>query len=275
MSVIQVGLVDTTGALDPAHVEATAAALNMQVMRDLPQFWNVQATVRYLPNSKKVPVGVWPVLLVAKLPPGEGGVHLTKKHQPYSLVIGTPDSSDWTIDASHETIEMLVDPSGNRLQASRAIEIAGNDVKDAAGEYEYLVEACDPCEANQYAYSIQGIAVSDFITPHFYDPVVTSGTRYSFGGHIQKPRQILPGGYISFANPQTDEFQQILFLGPKPVLRNLGPASGSSLRTFVDGKTYELVQKNRKPNHALSKRLKVHRNIIEKAALERAKSYLV
>src|SRR5271167_2201039 len=141
MSVIQVGLVDTTGALDSALVEATAAALNIQVMRDLTQFWNVQATVRHLPNPKSIPVGVWPVLLVAKLPPGEGGVHLTKNNQPYSLVIGTPDSSDWTIDASHETLEMLVDPSGNRLQASRAIKIAGNDVEDAPGEFEYLVEA--------------------------------------------------------------------------------------------------------------------------------------
>jgi hypothetical protein len=44
---------------------------------------------------------------------------------------------------------------------------------------------------------------------------------------------------------------------------------------FVDGKTYELVQKKREPNHALSKRLKVHRNLIEKAARERTKSYLV
>ena len=273
MSVIQVGLVDTTGELDAALVEATAAALNIQVMRDLSQFWNVRATVRYMPNPNAIPVGVWPVLLVAKLPPGEGGVHLTTKNQPYSLVIGTPDSSDWTIDASHETLEMLVDPSGNRLQASRAIKIVGKDTEDTAGEFEYLVEACDPCEANQFAYSINGIAVSDFITPHFYDPVATSGTRYSFGGNITRPRQILPGGYISFTDPQSDTVEQILFLGPRPVLRDLGPASGSSLRVFVDGKTYGLVQKNRKPNPALSKRCKAHRAIVEKAAQHVRKSY--
>jgi hypothetical protein len=273
VSVIQVGLVDTTGALSPTLVEATAAALNIQVMRDLPQYWNVKATVRYLPNPKSIPVGVWPVLLVAKLPPGEGGVHLTKKNQPYSLVIGTPDSSDWTIDASHETLEMLVDPSGNRLQSSTAIKIVGKDIEDTAGEFEYLVEVCDPCEANQYAYSINGIAVSDFITPHFYDPIVASGTRYSFGGHITKPREVLPGGYISFTDPQSDEIEQILYLGPKPVLRDLGTASGASLRMFVDGLTYDLVHKSRKPNTALSKRCKAHREIVEKAALHVRKYY--
>jgi hypothetical protein len=273
MSLIQVGLVDTTGALDTALVEATAAALNVQVMRDLPQFWNVQATVRYLPNPHAIPVGVWPVFLVAKLPPGEGGVHLTKKNQPYSLVIGTPGSSDWTIDASHETLEMLVDPSGNRLQASRAIHIVGKDTVDTAGEFEYLVEACDPCEANQYAYSINGIAVSDFITPHFYDPVATSSARYSFGGNITRPRQILPGGYISFTDPTSNDWEQILFLGSKPVLKNLGPATGSSVRVFIDGKTYSLAQKSRKPNQALAKHCKAHRAIVEKAALQQRKAY--
>jgi hypothetical protein len=273
MSVIQVGLVDTTGELDSGLVEATAAALNIQVMRDLPQFWNVHATVRHLPNPKSIPVGVWPVLLVAKLPPGEGGVHLTKKNQPYSLVIGTPDSDDWTIDASHETIEMLVDPSGNRLQTSRAIKIAGNETEDTAGSFEYLVEACDPCEANQFAYSINGIAVSDFITPHFYDPVAVQGARYSFGGNIKRPREILTGGYISFTNPQKDDVEQILFLGPKPVLRNLGPATGPSLRMFVDGKTFDQVRKSRKPNTALAKLCKAHREFAEEAALHHRKAY--
>jgi hypothetical protein len=116
-------------------------------------------------------------------------------------VIASPGSDEWTIDANHETIEMLVDPYGNRFQSSRAIEVSGNSVRDAAGEFEYLVEACDPCAADKYAYSIQRVAVSDFITPHFYYPVTTPGTRYSFTGAIKAPRQLLPGGYISFVDP--------------------------------------------------------------------------
>lgn len=273
MSVIQVGLVDKTGKLDPQLVQETAVSLNMQIMRDLSPIWNIQATVRHLPDPNKIPLGVWPVFLVAKLPPDEGGVHLDKKNQPYSLVIGTPDSDDWTIDASHETLEMLVDPAGNRLQTSRAIAISNNGVKDTTSEFDYLVEACDPCEANNYAYSINGIAVSDFITPNFYDPVVTSGTRYSFGGNIKEPRQVLPGGYISFVNPQSDEMEQILFLGPKPELRKLGPATGMSLRQFVDGKTYALVAKHRSRNSDLDAWCKEHRQHITEAALKRGRSY--
>lgn len=275
MSVIQVGLVDKTGKLDPQLVQETAAALNIQVMRDFAPIWNVQATVRHLPDAKSIPAGVWPVFLVARLPPGEGGVHLDKRNQPYSLVIGTPGSNDWTIDASHETIEMLVDPAGNRLQTSQAIAVSGDSVEDTTGQFDYLVEACDPCEANDYAYSINGIAVSDFITPDFYDPVATSGTRYSFGGNITRPRQILPGGYISFIDPQTDDMEQILFLGATPELRDLGPATGSSLRAFVDGKTYALVTKNRKPNRELAARCKEHRRHMAEVATKRGRSYLL
>jgi len=275
MTVIQVGLIDTTGKLDPHLVEATAAALNVQVIRDLPQYWNVHATVSLLRDPNRIPTGVWPVLLVAQLPPGEGGVHLDKNNQPYALVIGTPDSADWTIDASHETIEMLVDPAGNRMQTSRAIKIQGNGVVDDNGQFSYLVEACDPCEGNQYAYSIQGIAVSDFITPHFYDPVTTNGTRYSFGGNIKRPRELLPGGYISFLNPENEHMEQILFVDPhaKPTLKDLGPANGEirSLRVFVDGHTYSLVRKHRKPNAALAKHLKSHRELLEAAAEQRGK----
>jgi hypothetical protein len=148
-------------------------------------------------------------------------------------------------------------------------------VQDATGEYQYLVEACDPCEANQYAYSISGIAVSDFITPHYYDPVATSGTRYSFGGNIERPRQLLPGGYISFIDTQASEVEQILFLGSKPVLKKLGSVKGSglSLRAWVDGKTTKDSRKAKKPNRQLQSWCKAHRKHAGAAALYRAKQY--
>jgi len=70
MSVIQIGLVDMTGKLDAELVQSAAIALNLQVTRDLPQFWPISATVVYLPNPKKIPAGIWPVQLVKELPPG-------------------------------------------------------------------------------------------------------------------------------------------------------------------------------------------------------------
>ena len=281
MSVIQVGLADNTGEISPDLLQTAASALNIQVMRDLTQFWSVQATVSVLSNPAKIPAGVWPVFLVKTLPPGEGGFHMDKHNQPYSKVIASGSSEAWTIDASHEVLEMLVDPYGNRLQNSTSIEIQGGKIQDGAGQFGYLVEACDPCEADKYGYAISGIAVSDFITPRFYDPIVTPGTRYSFTGAIKAPRQILPGGYISWVNHQTDQMQQLLYVDPSqpPKIVTLGPAPpGSSLRVFMDGVMRTSAKVDARAakgpaNTALLKRCKAKRATMDKTALMRGKRY--
>lgn len=260
MPILQVGLVDTTGEIDVELVHSAALALNIQVTRDLPQFWPISATVVYLPSPKKVPAGVWPVQLVKSLPPGEGGFHSDKHKQPYSKVIASKGDPTWTIDASHEILEMLVDPYGNRMQSSVSIEVVGGKIEDGTSQFGYLVEACDPCEDNSYAYTVNGVAVSDFITPHFYDPVVTPGTRYSFTGAITGPRQILPGGYISWVNPETNEWQQLMYVDPSqpPSIRDLGPANASkSLREWIDGldASLEINRASRKSKSAKAKAL--------------------
>jgi hypothetical protein len=276
---IRVGLVDMTGEADATTLASVAAALNVQVTRDLPQFWNVTATVEYLPSKDQVPPGVWPVQLVKSLPPGEGGFHLTKRNQPYAKVIYTPNSLEWTIDASHETLEMLVDSAGNRMQASEAITISGNNVVDAPGrQFEYLVEVCDPCEADNVAYQIDGFAVSDFITPHYYDPSAVAGTRYSFTGAITRPRELLQGGYISFVDTATDDMQQILWVDPgPPQLKNLGPATGASLRLFVEQRTHahtrEVRVAQRRSKDVLEVGQRAFRANRAKAAKLRAKHY--
>lgn len=237
MSVDQIGLVDLTGQIEQTLVQAASIAINLQVTRDLPQFWPTSATVVCLPSPNAVPAGIWPVQLVTTLPDGEGGYHTDEHKQPYAQVVASPNDNTWTIDASHEILEMLVDPWGNRMQASVAIEIDNGKVQDGTGQFNYLVEACDPCEDNQYAYTVNGIAVSDFITPRFYDPLVTSGTRYSFTGAIQAPRQILPGGYISFVDLQENTWQQIQWLDPSqpPTIQELpSPATDKSLREWID-----------------------------------------
>jgi len=281
MSVIQLGLLDKTGHLDDGLVQSAAAALNIQVTRDLPQFWPVQATVLYLAHPNKVPAGVWPVQLVNHLPPGEGGFHLDKHNQPYAQVLASAQNDGWTIAASHEVLEMLVDPYGNRLHSSRSIEIVGNRIKDGPGQFEYLVEACDPCEADTYGYSINGIAVSDFITPHFYDPVTAAGTRYSFTGAIKSPREILPGGYISWVDQQTEEWQQLQWVDSNepPKIVDLGPANGRSLREWVDGITAETnmrtttqIAKN-PTNHQLLQSARERRVHLDRIAEARAKLY--
>lgn len=282
MSVIQVGLVDTTGGLDPDLVQSAAAAINIQVTRDLTQFWNVTATVLYLPHAKKISAGVWPVQLVKTLSPEEGGFRLDKHKQPYARVMATPENDGWTIAASHEILEMLVDPYGNRLQTSIAIEVSGSKIKDNTGQFAYLVEACAPCEADSYIYSIQGIAVSDFLTPRFYDPIATPGTRYSFTGAIRAPRQVLPGGCISWLDQEKEEWQQLQWGDAEqpPRIVHLGHADHSkSLREWIGSHPaaaglQTAPQISQRPvNGALLTHCRRRRASLDRIAAARAKLY--
>lgn len=221
-------IIDQTHEIDPTSLQNAAVSLNAQVTQDLPKYWSgISANVSSAPSIGALPANSWPVFLVKSLPPGEGGFHLDKHNQPYAKVIATPSDPTWTIDASHEIIEMLVDPNGNRMQTSQAITIDGDNVVDADGTFDYLVEACDPCEANNFAYEIGGVAVSDFITPDFYDPTVRPGVQYSFMGNVTRPRQLLEGGYISYVGSD-GQWGQILWVDPTapPQYNNLSVASG-------------------------------------------------
>jgi hypothetical protein len=143
-------------------------------------------------------------------------------------------SDSWSLTASHELLEMLADPFGNRV-------VPGQSPKPDQGRVEFLVEVCDPSEAEQFGYTVNDILVSDFYTPHFFDPVKAEGVRYSFTGAITEPRTILEGGYISWHDPVSDHWWQETFFGPEPEFRDLGvfdaAKTGMSLRSWVDGQT--------------------------------------
>jgi hypothetical protein len=130
-------------------------------------------------------------------------------------------------------IEMLVDPFGNRM-------VASDSPKADQGRVQILVEACDPSEAAQFAYTVNGILVSDFYSLRYFDPMVAPGVRYSFTGAIQEPRQVLRGGYLSWVDPSTGSWwQETWFDGNQPSFRELGKldARNGSFRSQIDRKT--------------------------------------
>ncbi len=111
MFVRQVALVSEVADIPVKEVARISAALQKQVTRDFAPIWQVQATVDGFPALEDVPLGYWPVIIVQDVQ-GAAGVHLDKEGQPFALVeVG----DSWSLTASHETLEMLGDPFGNRL----------------------------------------------------------------------------------------------------------------------------------------------------------------
>jgi hypothetical protein len=252
MKPVEIGLIDTTGSVDTHLMAATVAALNVQV-KHLRQYWTnaPEATAILLTAAKAAPPGVWQIQLVASLQEKEGGFHSINAGEPFAKVVVTPGSNDWTIDASHEALEMLVDPGGNKVHVARAIKLVGTDITDGEGNLEYLLEVSDPCEGPRYTYKIGDIEVSDFITPDYYSAAPAAGKRYSYTGAITAPRQILHGGYITWIDPKTKVIEQLLWLATdtQPRTRQVGTSPNASLREYVDSQTRHVVHQARAEYH--------------------------
>src|SRR5258706_8410910 len=124
---------------------------------------------------------------------------------------------------------MLADPYGTRIQA-------GNSVKPDQGRVEYIVEVCDPSEAPEFAYTVNGVLVSDFYTPRFFDPTPAAGVRYSFTGALTEPRQVLDGGYLSWREPVTDHLWQLFVENGQREFKDVGSLTGdlAAMRLLAD-----------------------------------------
>jgi hypothetical protein len=227
---INLGLVSEVKGHDAADVAHVAAALQRQATRDFAPLWNVAATLDAFPRLEDIPVGYWPLIVETDIKtPGAAGVHEDKNGQPFALI---SMSDSWSLTASHEMLEMLADPFGKRV-------IPGKSPKPDQGRVEFLVELCDPCEGDAFAYTVNDILVSDFITPHFYDPKQADGVRYSFTGAIKEPRQILQDGYISWRDPVSNHWWQETWFGQRKAFNDLGvfDAKTGSLRAWIDAQT--------------------------------------
>jgi hypothetical protein len=240
----QIALVSDTSTVRFSDVSSVAAALQKQATRDFGPLWKVNGTVSAFDALESVPADYWPVIIRDDIgQPGAAGYHTDDNGQPFSLVQA---DDQWQLTASHETLEMLADPFGNRTIAGSPPPQAPRPLS-ALRRVVYLLEVCDPCEDAQFAYGVNGQQLSDFITPHYYDPNGGSGRLYSFRGNVKGPHTVLESGYVSFGNPVTNEWYQIIVTNGHAQVRDLGKLNrnGRSLRESID----DLVRTARKNDH--------------------------
>jgi len=226
MLLAQVALVSEIPEISFAELVRVAAALQKQATRDFVPVWGMNSTVDAFVQLEDVPLGYWPIIVLKDIHASAAGFHISKHGQPFSLV---KYSDSWSLTASHECLEMFGDSFGNRL-------VAGQSPMEGQGRVEFLVEVCDPCESAQFAYSVNGVLVSDFYTPPFFDPVSAGNVQYSFTGSITKPHEVLPGGYLSWHDPVTDHWWQLRYFGNEQEFKDLGiiEQKGGSMREIID-----------------------------------------
>jgi len=209
-----VALISQVSEVSFSQLAPVAAALSKQVARDFAPIWGITATVQAFPDLEHTPAGYYPIILQTEInEPGAAGYHTDEHNQPYALI---QYDKDWTVTASHELLEMLGDPFGNTLIAGT---VHGKRV-------QILKELCDPCE--DFTYTINGVAVSDFLRPAWYEPTAKVES-CSYLGKLTTPQQVAQNGYFSWLDPSTNHWYQITNFG-KVEVQDLGTADEMEAR---------------------------------------------
>jgi hypothetical protein len=225
---IQVALVAHVEHLSPS-LEDVRDALQLQIRRDFAPVWGFYAEITSYPSgAQSVPASSWMLHIVddvktlARLESQRDhqdvaipGLHLeTAAGAPQAHVLvdrSSAGNSDgvsqsngqpWSIVASHELVEMLVNPYCNRA-AWRLLDRKSGEVEF------YALEIADPCESLGFEYVVSletqrvetataggriEIQVSDFVYPSWFHRLGKAPYHHNYQGNsdarIDEPFQI-------------------------------------------------------------------------------------
>ena len=171
-------------------------ALQIQLDRDFAPVWGVDCALTFVGKGK---AGAkdhwWLVLLDTADQAGALGYHdLTDTGLPIGKVFvktTMDDGGQWSVTSSHELMEMLIDPWSNLCVLTKSFPGAGGELVLVA------YEVADAPEDDQFGYPINGVQVSDFVYPAYFEESPVSSAKLDHLGHITSQFQILSGGYLS------------------------------------------------------------------------------
>lgn len=238
-----------TTAVDPRVVAKVSAAIQRQVSEHFTPLWHIDATVDFFGHPEDIPVQYAPVYVVDHLQNDNvGGYHKLDNGRPFAIV--GYDDVLWSVDASHEVLEMIVDPDGDNLVAGDSPD------PNLPGRAQFLVEICDPTGRENSAYKVDDVWLSDFHSPIYYDSLAVAGARYGYGDGLKRPKQLIKGGYLSwFDEARQQWFQRNFFGAVEDTIEIPPPAVGVSLREHIDQITVIQRKSFQKQNRRRIKRL--------------------
>lgn len=187
---IIIDVINESTSIADADVHKMIPAFEAQWNQDLSNVWGIlPAKFEFNPKGKKPTSGSWwLVFLDDSDQAGALAYHdLTDQGLPISKVFVKTILSDKTsvsVGATHELCEMAVDPWLNSA------------AQDDRGAF-WASEICDPVEDDQYGYMINGVLVTDFVTPNWFAHQHSIGS-IDFKGHAMSAFEVLTGGYAQY-----------------------------------------------------------------------------
>jgi hypothetical protein len=189
--------VNRSTVLTDADIKACLPAFQGS-MDNFNSVWSIQGKIEFVGANDQPPPDAWQLLILDHTDtPGAGGYHYDTRGRVGGKIFAGDAiafKAPWTIDFTHEMLEMLGDPMTDTI------------VPLPHSRYEWFQEVCDPCEADQFAYQINGVWVTDFVTPAY---CFKDTGAFDFQGHLKSGAPtLLAGGYITLYDPWTMEYHQ-------------------------------------------------------------------
>jgi hypothetical protein len=194
-----IAILNQSTLVSDADAATMTQAIAAQVRLDVAPLWDRSpAAVIFYTDPKAVPVAAHGIALVDTIkdqPKGVLGYHTEDPGgKLWGVVAAQPEldnggkatTGDWSVSSvlSHEVLEMYIDPNCN---------LWANDGHGKA----YSFEVCDPVEAPTYV--VNGVSVSNFVTPAWFDALSDKGTaQYDKLGKLKAPFSLLKGGYVVY-----------------------------------------------------------------------------
>jgi hypothetical protein len=165
MSPIPISVINKSTILTNEDIAPVIAAIQIQVSQHLAPKWRVDATLEIVAQGQDPPEGNWQLIFSDDTNQGrDAGYHGADAGFPVGKVFvrtAQQNEQNWTITASHEVLEMLVNPYA---VFAAYVPFDGN-----TGAF-YQLEICDPVSPDEFSYKINGINVSDFVFPEWFSP---------------------------------------------------------------------------------------------------------
>jgi hypothetical protein len=183
MKTINFGVVNQATTPLGQELGAVLAACQLQSQRDFAPFWQSQGILSLLDSIADDGPNI-AILESADVQGALGDHDVTSKGHPIGKIFVKETLQDGVSISSvisHEFLEMLGD-----LMADQVAKGPNNVI--------YALEDCDAVE--QESYKIDGIEVSNFVTPSWFDPKAPAGTQFDFLGNVKQPFHIDAGGYM-------------------------------------------------------------------------------
>jgi hypothetical protein len=171
-----------------ADVRHAIRALQKQIDRDFAPVWGLTAKLVFgEAQARAMRVVIRDVSDEA----GDLGYHFSGDGYPVTYVFAKDDIDafkEYTSTLSHELLEMIADPGAN-LYADGFYRIKRRRRRAAMIPYE----VCDAVQ--DFRYKIDGVYVSDFLYPEWFEPEHKGRMRMDKMGKVWHPFELAKGGY--------------------------------------------------------------------------------